>query len=49
MAACRPTTLEQLKVSFKQAWSSITPADCQTAESTYPVLVCFILQFDRLI
>ena len=24
-----PTTLEQLKVSFKQAWSSITPANCQ--------------------
>ena len=29
MTACRPTTLEQLKVFIEQAWSSITPADCQ--------------------
>ena len=29
MAACRLTTLEHLKVSIKQAWSSITPADYQ--------------------
>ena len=29
MAACLPTTLQQLKVSIKQAWSSITSADCQ--------------------
>ena len=29
MAVCRPTTLEQLKVSIRQAWSSVTPANCQ--------------------
>ena len=29
MAACRSTILEQLRVSIKQAWSSITPADWQ--------------------
>ena len=29
MPVCRPITLEQLKASIKQAWSSITPGDCQ--------------------
>ena len=33
VAACRLTTLEQLKVSMKQVWSSIIPADCQTLVS----------------
>ena len=36
MAACRPTTLEQLKVSIKQAWSFITPIDCQRLVESMP-------------
>ena len=36
MAACRPTTLDQLMVSIKQAWSSITPADCQRLVESIP-------------
>ena len=37
MTACRPTTLEQLKESIKQAWSSIiTPAACQRLVESIP-------------
>ena len=36
MAVCRQTTLKQLKVSIKQAWRSITPADCQRLVESMP-------------
>ena len=36
MATCQLTTLEQLKVSIKQAWCSITPGDCQRLVGSMP-------------